>query len=353
VQPDFAAAQVAQARSRFLVPVGHGPTMAERVMVGGPMGAPWFEALRPLCEQVRLVAGGDEAADRILFYLARWCQKRAGELEPDAGRFGRSELEEVASRIADNLEADGPWVEGVVGGVAAEWSRLERVLLASARSRVPGAAAEFADEALQRIAEVLLTGTPPSLAAERLAEGPAGPSNEYVFNAPFANWARRVLINLIVDEKRKQARAREGPAPPPRKELGALDADALRTARASLPALLEAVRRLPPAQRSAIAASLCRAQLDELARESLQELAPDLLQVGGGRIFESDSEIAEHLGTTPRRLAANRSIARRKLAERDARWELLLDALLPHATTRPSAPSEEAVVARGTEGQNG
>ena len=50
----------------------------------------------------------------------------------------------------------------------------------------------------------------------------------------------------------------------------------------------------------------------------------------------TDADIAARLGTTARLVAANRSVARCKLAARDPYWKLLLDVLLPHQSTRPT-----------------
>jgi hypothetical protein len=62
--------------------------------------------------------------------------------------------------------------------------------------------------------------------------------------------------------------------------------------------------------------------------------------------------MAERLCSTPRRVAANRSLARRKLAERDARWELLLDQLLPHASTRPIRSKQALAASAGKPTKN-
>ena len=263
------------------------------------MGDRWFEILRPLCEQACAAAGAGRLTDVVLFYLARWCQKRARTSEPDVGALGRAELRAVAEKIVANLSDAGERVDQLVQGDAGELGRLERLLLASARPRAGEAAPEYAREAVQRVAIVLLTGTPPSEAAKRLHEGPAGPSNEYVFHAPFSHWARRVVINLVLDERRREARAREGPSPAPSKEPAGIDLARLKDAHEALPGLLGAIRKLPPAQRSAMVLSLCRSDVDELARERLHEVAPDLLSEAEGELFASDREIAEHLATTP------------------------------------------------------
>jgi hypothetical protein len=297
-------------------------------------GAPSFEAMRPLCKEVCLEQGA--RLDVVLFYVARWCQKKRDADAADA------ELREAAGKIAHNLVADGPLVDRLVDGDAAAWTELRGVLLASARPRAGGEAAEFADEALQKVAVVLLTGTPPSRAAEQLHAGPKGPRNEYVFTSPFEFWARAVVINLIVDEQRRIAREREGIAPVGPGEGAPLDRALLKSAANALPGLVAAIRELPRAQRSVLVLSLSRRELDVTVRERLNELAPDLFSLTEAELPSSDRDIAERLETIPRRVAANRSVGRRKLARRDPLWALLLDVLLPHKTTRPISEAANA-----------
>jgi hypothetical protein len=307
----------------------------------------WFEGLRPVCKEACLAGGAAQATDTVLFYLARWCQKRAKSDEPDLGEFEPAALRERAERIVRNLADDGPRVDRLVAGDADAFADLERLLLASARPRVKEAAREYADEALQKIMEVLLTGTPPSLATERLSEGPRGPGNEYVFHSPFPFWARSVVIRLIIDEHRRAARERRAlaaeatgthpqPARAPRKRARPLDQVLLREALDSLPGLVAAIRGLPDAQGKAVVMSLARPEVDELVRERLHELAPDLFAEAGAEAPSSDREIAELLGSTPQRLRSNRSLARGKLEQENPRWKLLLDHLMPHASTRPA-----------------
>ena len=311
------------------------------------MGVRWHEALRPVSKEACFGAGSAQATDLVLFYLARWCQKKAKVDEPDVAAFEPTALRELAERIVRNLADDGDRVERLVAGDAEALADLERVLLASARPRVKDAAPEYAEEALQRIAMVLLTGTPPSRAAEVLREGPRGPSNEYVFHSPFPFWARTVVIRLIIDEHRRSARERRaataeatGTHPQPARmrgrRPGVPDQGQLREALASLPGLVAAIRELPGAQRSAIVVSLTRPEVHELVRERLHELAPELFPEVAAPSPSSDSEIAQHLGTTPQRLRSNRSLARGKLTKKNPRWKLLLDQLMPHASTRPA-----------------
>ena len=309
------------------------------------MGALWYEALRSLCDDAAGVVAQPAATDTVLFYLARWCQKETGKTEPNVVALGFARLADIAARVVRNLSDDGAGVERLVAGDAGAWTDLRRLLYTSAHPRVGVLAAEFADEALQKIAVVLLTGTPPSQAARRLAEGVEGPRNEYVFASPFPPWARAVVINLIVDEKRRAARERRAPRISAPQKPPCVDTATLERAHAALPALLDAVRELPPVQRSVMVWSLARCDLDPAVTLRLRELAPDLFKNAdaaagcGSRghataVVSSDGDIAARLGTTARLVAANRSAARCKLAARDPYWKLLLDVLLPHRSTR-------------------
>jgi len=293
----------------------------------------WLDRLRPLCEVARRASRCRYEATVVLFYLARWCQKKARTLEPRVGSIDRLTLRDTAERIARHLDHDGARVERLVAhpGDAEAWTELRRELFASARSRVgPVAADEFAEEALQKIAEVLLTGTPPSQAAAQLEAGPDGPGNEYIFDSPFSNWSRTVVINLIRDRWREEARrSKTEESKTPR-----VDRELVERARTALPHLLQAIRELPPKQRSVMVLSLNRRRLDPAVRKRLHKLAPDLFSEAGA-LVSSESDIAERLGSTTRRVTANRSVARRKLAKRDPAWALLLDILLPHRSTRP------------------
>lgn len=303
------------------------------------MSEPWFEAVRSACKDARAAAGCPFAVDVVLFYLARWRQKASGEVTPDSDSMAPAEVRDAADRIARNLAADGPLVERLVEGQDAEaWTELRRLLLASARSRVEEQAAEFADEAEQKIALILLTGTPPSRAADELRRGPRGPRNEYVFQSPFSYWARAVLIHMIVDEQRRLAREREL-AHPRSPQENHLDQALLEQARLALPGLVAAIRELPPVQHSVMVQSLSRRDLDDAIRTRLRRLAPDMFSLADDELPGSDTDIAERLGTKRHSVAASRSVARRKLARRDPAWALLLDVMLPHKTTKPLVPS--------------
>ena len=296
----------------------------------------WLDALRPLCEEARRAAPAPCSADVVLFYLARWCQKEARALEPGVGDLEQSKLGDAAGRIARHLAQDGGRVERLLAADREAWTELRGDLRESARPRAGAGGDDFAEEALQKIAVVLLTGTAPSQAAERLRSGPEGPSNEYIFDSPFSNWARTVVINLIKDDWRRGARrGRVEEKKSPR-----LDRRLVERARAALPGLLQAIRELPHKQRSVMILSLNRHDLEEAVRERLHELAPDLFS-DAGPLVASDKDLAERLDATPRQVAANRSAARRKLARRDPAWAFLLDILLPHRSTRPVETESE------------
>jgi len=303
------------------------------------MDAAWFEPLRPLCKDACVAAGSAYPVEVALFYVARWCQKTGGEPTPDIRALGEREVREIAERVVRNLAEDGERVTRLVEGDAETLTELRRVLLTSLRARGEPAAADRADEALQKVAEVLLIGTPPAGAAAALRKGPVGPGNEFVFTSPFLNWARTVAKNLAMDEHRREARARTPRLPGSKRGTPPIDGARLRAARDALPSLVEAIRDLPPVQQKVMVASLCRADLDEVVRERLHQIAPDLFPDPADRSLASDRDIAEHLGTTPRLVTANRSVARRRLS-RDPRWALLLDFLLPHRSTRQGRRGE-------------
>jgi hypothetical protein len=291
----------------------------------------WFEPLRPICKEACLDAGSTYSIDVVLFYLARWCQKTCGQASPELATIDPGKLREVAGMIALNLAEAGDRVTRLMEGDAGELTELRRLLFKTLRARGEPAAAHLADEATQKIAEVLLTGTAPVRAPERLREGPEGPGNEFIFTSPFPNWARRVATNLAVDEHRREGRA---PRVRPPRRRPSIDRSRLVEARDAVPSLVAAIRELPPVQHAVMVGSLCRVDLDEVLRDRLHELAPDLFPDPSEPSPRSDEDIAERLGTTDRLVAANRSAARRKLAKRDRRWALLLDFLLPHRSTR-------------------
>ena len=187
------------------------------------MAAPWHEPLRMLCDDAVGVAGSDApAVDTVLFYVARWCQKETGEAEPDVVALDQDDLADIAARVVRNLIDDGARVDRLVAGDAGAWTELRRQLYASACAHADAAAGEYADEALQKIAVVLLTGTPPSRAAEQLAEAVEGPRNEYVFTSPV----------LVLGSHRGHQPDRRRQATPSARARGAAGA---RSAEASLP----------------------------------------------------------------------------------------------------------------------
>jgi hypothetical protein len=290
----------------------------------------WYEQLRPLCEEVSRAAPSRYRPGVVLFYLARWFQKKTQSDAPRVDELGREMTRKTALEIARNLVADGETVERLVGGDAEAWNDLSDLLLRTAVWRLPASADELVDSTRKKIAVILLTGTPPSQAAARLLEGPEGPSNEYLFTSPFRNWARAIVIHEIIDETRRIARQR-APHQPRRNAAKRVPREKLAAALGTLPDLLQAIDELPGVQRTVMTLTLSR---NAEVYEAVQRVHPGLLEVADSRPA-SDTEIAAYLGTTPHRVAANRSAARRKLVGRDPGWEILLDELMPHATTRP------------------
>lgn len=306
------------------------------------MSDPWYRPIIQTCEDACTAAGSSLDPRVVTFYTARWCQKQAKDPEPDLAALGTDSLRESAARIVQHLTDDGALVERLVAGDADSWTELRRQLFASARSRAPAEAAHHADEALQKIAILLLTGTPPSRAPGRLIEGPEGPGGEYIFTSPLSLWARKVAINLIIDEKRRAASLRTGPRVRASSGGERIDMTTLRRAYEALPSLLDAVRTLPPVQRSVMVTTLARGALDPEVKTHLRKLAPDLFSHDGDMSVRDDADIAACLGTTARLVAANRSAARCRLAARDPAWALLLDALMPHRSTARTAMREDS-----------
>lgn len=322
------------------------------------MPPPWYRPLRPVCMRAlnaarRAVPPAETIEvpmpeeETVRFYLARWCQKTTRTAEPDVSALGKARLRRAADDIVRNLIDSGARVDGLFAGNGDLMDELLRELRSSALRLLGREAAEAADqysqEALQKILEVLLTGTPPSRVTERLAESVDGRANEYVFKSPFSGWARRIVINMIIDELRKRF---HGPGDGPalaaavQRTPGTDDA-VLRCAIAELPRLLDAIRDLPPRQREVMVWTLVRSDLHPRTVKHLRKLAPDLFAVTEGHTVSSDRDIAVHIyGVTQlddaqldrmaHRVAANRSEARRKLAARNPLWRLLLDAFMPH-----------------------
>jgi hypothetical protein len=281
-------------------------------------GSQWVEALRAVAADACPATPSTSTISTtvVLFYLARWCQKTTGAAEPALAGFTAAELHETARRIGDNLASDGARVDRLVAGEPSAWDEVGRLLLASARRRRAGdAAPDYAHEAAQKIAVVLLTGTPPARAAAQLDRGPRGPANEYVFTSPFTNWVRTIVIRLVVDDQRRARRERERAEVAPARAGGRVDIAVLRDAATALPGLLRAIRSLPPKQRAVCVLSLCHCDLDPLVHDRLHELAPDLFSETA--LVTSDDDIADRLDTKAHNVAANRSVARRKLARRD------------------------------------
>lgn len=303
----------------------------------------WHESLRPVCEAARARVRAECDVDVVLFYLARSCQKATGEDEPDWRLLDHEQLRDTARQIVRNLTADGPCVQALVAGDVATWGWLDAVLAHSARRRVGAAAArEYVDEACQKIALVLLTGTPPSRAPAALRRQLAGPRNEYVFASPFTPWARLVLIRMVVDDQRQSAARGPQARLPARRPL---DGALVREAVHALPDLLDAIGALAPRQRLTMIYSLCRRDVDDDARDHLRDLAPGLFAQVGCTIVGDDAEIAAHMGVDAQAVRANRSVARRRLAQADPRWALLLDVLMPYRSSRGGArPTPEEAV---------
>jgi len=322
------------------------------------MATDWYEQLRDYTKETSKKHPSYEE-DVVLFYLARWCQKKAHKSEPDAATpppdlrlFGEKKLTEVAGEITRNLAADAGQVENVFTLDQRKYDALKLALLRYAKHCAVRNAEQYADEALLKALPFVTAGTRPSCAGCKLGcrrrmrpeclgcklvPGLRGPSNEYVFQTSFLAWLLAVIRNLIADEARQRELLLK------RSWDLLLDHEARQASPLSdidehrdeaydvVEEMLQWVRNLPSMQRSVMVLSMCRADVDDVVHDELHRRAPRLL--GGAtrhRRFASDRDIAAHLGTTPGNIATNRGIARMKAAKIDPRWGEILDRILPH-----------------------
>jgi hypothetical protein len=325
----------------------------------------WYDPLRELATEAFRKHPSPFGADTVLFYLACWCQKKAGRdgtagdpKAPDLSSFDRNELAVVASAIAANLAVDGKQVEVLHAPGRIELDRLREQLLHSARRYQSGNAELYADDALMKIMTILLTGTNPvccrcmvsGLRLERPGRSECrncvrkleldGPAGEYIFQVPFADWARAVTRHLVVDELGPPG----GPRRRWREDLALVDeARYVRsfygdlrldiTADRVLRGLLRGVKKLPPRQRSVMIESIFRADVDDLIYRRLYRLAKRILK---GMIDSercgSDREIGRKLGITTQNVRSNRCAGRKTLVKRNTSWREILNVILPHAS---------------------
>jgi hypothetical protein len=288
----------------------------------------------------------------VLFYLARWCQKRSDEksLAPDLGQFRDQELAETARAIATNLRHDGERVERLAAEDEEEWRLLERDLYRSVWRAPSAARDDCMAEARFKIVGAIGIGTKPTCAACRLdgrrprrpeclncqsKPGVRGAGSEYLFQSPFSGWTGAIAANVTRDWWRRffaEQRRRERPLHPDPPQIDPAEARRLLTK--TLPPLAEAIRSLSgKKQREAIVASFSCTSVDPLAGECLRELAPDLFEGYGPNMFRNDEELANHLGSDPHRVQANRSAARRELCRKHPELRGPLDFFMPHQST--------------------
>jgi len=326
------------------------------------MATAWYEPLRSYAKKTSKEHPSYEE-DVVLFYLARRCQKEAHRGEtppPDLSQFEEKKLARVSGEIARNLAADAGQVEEVFSLNQRKYDELKLALLRYATHCAVRNAEQYADEALLKALPLVTAGTRPSCAGCKLGcrrrmrpecigcklePGLRGPSNEYVFQASFLAWMLRIIRNLIADDARRRElllRRRWDLvlADEERCASSSFAIDARRDeAYAVVKEMLQWVGTLPAMQRSVMALSMCRADVDDVVHDQLHRLAPELLgEVIRHRRFASDREIAGQLGTTPGNIATTRGIARMKAATIDPRWGEILDFILPHRSFSVGAP---------------
>lgn len=322
------------------------------------MATDWYEPLRAYTKE-RSKEHPSYEEDVVLFYLARWCQKKAHKSEPDEATpppdlrlFGEKKLAEVAGEITRNLAADAGQVEDVFTLDQRKYDELKLALIRYAKHCAVRNAEQYADEALLKALPLVTAGTRPSCAGCKLGcrrrmrpeclgcklePGLRGPSNEYVFQTSFLAWILTIIRHLSADDARRRELllrrkwdlivAEEAGYASPLPDIDAHRDEAYDV----VEGMLKRIAKLPFMQRSVMALSMCRTDVDDAVHEQLHGLAPRLLgKAIRHRRFASDRDIAAHLGISPRNVATTRGIARKKLATIDPRWGEILDYILPH-----------------------
>jgi tetratricopeptide (TPR) repeat protein len=248
--------------------------------------------------------------ENLLFYTVCAVHR----LTPRAPRLDRPEVDDdlraLAARIAVNLRNEHATVTSLCNDEPDAWSELGGLLASTAAQRNAEAATR---PALVDIRRRLLAQTPRADAAGA-REGEVCPQGSYIFVTPFADWARSILLAPVIDEEIRLARSARG-------DLAAPDRERIEAARHGLHAAIDV---LPEIQRTALLRGLWRDDQDPDQLAALERIAPH-------------QRPAPAQSVNGRLEAANRSVARRKLARRSPLWSVLLDELLPRKSRYAAA----------------
>lgn len=289
------------------------------------------------------------AATRLdRYYLASWAVRRnPGPQGVDAGgsqiEVNREELDVVATQLTSNLGDD----EALTRLVALEqrsWYEAVQVV----RSAV-GPSEEDILTALEEVGFELLNSTLPANVAHSLSGEPGvalrPPASGFLFVSRLDEWMRFVALRSLVDHEMR---------------VGRNDEWLLRErARHAVADLLREISRLPDRQRMSLTLAMSQGDERPAVRRVLLDITDGharegslagrdvLFPLGPHERLTSDAEIAAWLTArdskevTAQSVAANRSIARRRLSDANPAFGPMLDIVLPYRKAGPPASATE------------
>jgi tetratricopeptide (TPR) repeat protein len=273
------------------------------------------------------------------WYLSAW-RELAG-VDEDSEAISRPTLWGGALLIARNLTRYGRSLDSLVRLEASAWSR--GVALMSYAVSTRGSVLEAAIESA--LVAVLASVTPAEVAANPLRAWDNGVPDRppYLFLSSIDDWFCLVAVRELVDDELRKSGSR----------LDDASARIIRE-RGRLVAvrLLQKIAELPRMQREALTLSMWRSDRRRL-KEILLDLAhgaklsvpvEELFPLTVDESLDSDREVSIFMhrdeGKGAAKVAANRSIARRKLIAEDAGYAPLLSAMLPYKKGAASDVSE-------------
>jgi tetratricopeptide (TPR) repeat protein len=212
------------------------------------------------------------------------------------------------------------------------------------------------DGAIESVLLSVMAGVTPAEAAadEPLrVDQPLPDTPPYLFLSSVDDWIRVLAVRAVVDDKLRRAGSR----------LDAGSAQVIRERGRSIAVrLLEEIATLPRMQREAVVLSVWRSDrrwlkemLLDLARSaSLAISIKELFPLNVDESLDSDREIAAYITGEEERgganVAANRSVARRKLVEANPMFGPLLSSMLPYrkgaSADARSMPADDVELAR-------
>jgi len=305
---------------------------------------------------------GIEAAFRTLstsrvdaWYLRTWARLSARDGVP---RLDRGELRGGATFIATHLARDGERLDALIRLDANAW-----LYAITEIRKALGARSSILDTAIESVLLSIMASITPAEAAAKdqpAMDQPLPDTPPYLFLSSIDDWIRLLTVRALVDDD-------------VRRSGSSLNADSARVirerGRSIAVRLVEEIAKLPRLQREAVALSAWRSDrpwlkemLLDLARgASLDISIKELFPLEIYESLDSDREIAAYITGEAERgganVAANRSVARRKLVEANPMFGPLLSSMLPYrkgiAAGANGKPAEDLELARAlTEAAN-